>query len=74
MVGEMQRGSGGVVFVEDGNIGYVLIQEVQPVEFREKVEEMFEEDDGQHYFVIHKDKLNLHVSKIQKIAPGTTTD
>lgn len=65
--GEHERGDGGVVFVEDEHIGYVLLHDVQPDAFRERLAEMVEEDERAHYFVVHKDGLNMHVAKIPRI-------
>ena len=66
--GEGNRGPGGFIYTDEENIGYLFLHELQvPDQFREKVEEIQEEDDAQSYFiVIQKESLNLHISKIKR--------
>ena len=60
---EMEEGP-GVVIVEGDQIGFVKREEIAPLEFQEKLVSMIDEDNNNHIFVVHKDNLNLHVSKI----------
>jgi hypothetical protein len=66
--GEMNRGPGGLIYADEEHIGYLFLHELQvPAKFREKVEELVEEDEAQAYFVvIQKESLNLHISKIKR--------
>ena len=66
--GEVNRGPGGLIYADEENIGYVFLNELQvPEKFREKVEEIQDEEDAQSYFVvIQKESLNLHISKIKR--------
>lgn len=64
VAGERARGSGGVVFVEDEHISYLLAAELQPASLRERVEEILDGDDGRHFVVLHKSGLNVHISMI----------
>lgn len=59
----------GIVLVEDDQVGYVNEDDITPLSFKEKLLEMIAEDDNEHIFVVHKDNLNLHVSKILR-PPG----
>lgn len=67
MKGEYSRGTGGVVFTEKENYEYLLPHEIHPETFKKSLLDMMEEDDGKHFFVVHKDGYNLHVSKIPRM-------
>lgn len=54
----------GVVFVQDNEIGFVKEEDISPEAFKEEILKLIREDDRKHVFVVHKDNLNLHVSKI----------
>jgi hypothetical protein len=68
--GEATRGTGGVVFVEGTDLAYLTPAEMIrfPEAFFDRLGDMMEQD-TRHFFVVHKDGLNLHVSKIPKHAP-----
>ena len=62
---EIEQGP-GIVVIEGTEIGYVKQQDITPPAFKEKLLKLIGEDDHQHIFVVHKDNLNLHVSKIMR--------
>jgi len=70
-LGEATRGGGGVVFVEGEELAYLTREEMGPARFppafADKLHQMMEDDGARHFFVVHKDDLNLHVSKIPKL-------
>lgn len=56
----------GVVFVQDNEIGFVKEEDISPETFKEEILKLIREDDRKHVFVVHKDNLNLHISKIMR--------
>ena len=62
---EVEQGP-GIVVIEGTEIGYVKQQDIAPAAFKEKLLQLIGEDNHQHIFVVHKDNLNLHVSKIMR--------
>lgn len=64
--GEFARGDNGAVMVDGDDIVYLLENEFQPDDFREKLADMLSEDGRQHLFVVLKKDDVLHVHKIPK--------
>lgn len=64
--GEQSRGSGGVVYLDGDKVAYLLLDQVQPEQLREKIADDIEEDKGQNYFILHRDAGNIHVSKLAR--------
>jgi len=68
MSGEQVRGTPGVAWVDssEGRAIYLLINEVHPEKLREDLRGMIENDEDQHYFILHKEENNVHVFKYSK--------
>ena len=62
--------SPGVVYFDEHTqeVAYVLLADIPLVEFRNKLREMIEEDDDQHWFVVCKASCALHVAKVPRRA------
>ena len=67
MSGEQEKGGPGVVYFDRdcGVCRYLLLPEVQPDKLRQGIEEIMDTDQ-EHYFVVVKDGLNVHVMKHEK--------
>ena len=63
--GEQERGSGGVVYYDDEtrSIGYLLIDEVRPVELRERVRDIVCDD---AYVILHKTSSDVHITMMKR--------
>ena len=68
MIGEKMRGSNGAVMVDDeaDEIVYLLVNEISPPQFREKLEDMLSEEANDYMFVVHKTKEAMHISKLPR--------
>jgi hypothetical protein len=66
--GETVRGSNGAVLVDtDSNdVLYLLSHEFKPAVFCEKLNEMLSEDGSEYFYVVHKSKDSMHISKLLK--------
>lgn len=63
--GEQVRGSPGCVLVdqEQQSAAYTLVSELEPAAMREKIANLIERDDEEHYFFLFRTKTNVHVLK-----------
>ena len=68
--GEQERGSPGVVWVDRdaGECRYLLVAELTPADLRTGITELVEKDAGEHYFIVVKDALHVHVMTHRKEA------
>jgi hypothetical protein len=64
--GEADRGNGGVIYLEDEKVGYMLLHEVEPQELRERLAAEIEDDDGRNFFILHRHEGSVHVSKLAR--------
>tara|TARA_B100000787_G_C16197409_1_gene301968 strand:+ start:3781 stop:4032 length:252 start_codon:yes stop_codon:yes gene_type:complete len=71
LTAEVEEGP-GIAVVEGSEIGFVKEQDIAPPSFKGTLLELIREDRRQHVFVVHKDNLNLHVSKIKRPLLGLT--
>ena len=68
MQGESFRGTNGAVLFDlsSNDMVYLLTYEFEPIEFRERLEEMLSDDGHVYMYIVHKDNENMHVSKIPR--------
>lgn len=66
--GEQSRGGGGAVLynAETRAASYLFPSEFKVEAFREKLQEMIDDDGGEHFFVVVESDKQLHVSKMRK--------
>ena len=55
----------GVVFIDiqEESARYVKFDDLQPANFKNKLEDMVNEDGDKYFYMVQKDNLNLHVFK-----------
>lgn len=71
VLGEHDKGDGGVVYAEGTSIEYCLLGDLKliklPTEFRDRVTELVEESRAEFFVLLQKQDLHLHVSKLKRI-------
>lgn len=67
MSGEKEKGE-GIVFIDiqSSAAKYLTMDEIQPKQFKEKVEEFMNIDGNTYFYMVQKDESNLHVFKTQR--------
>lgn len=65
MSGEQVRGAPGAVWVDSANsiAKYLKLEEIQPEKLRDDFQDMIEEDENTHYFILSKQDDNVHIFK-----------
>jgi hypothetical protein len=73
MAGETQQGGPGCTYVdmENGRAFYVKSSDLLPITFRDKFQEMQEDDDNEHFFVVTKESSQLHIFKYARASALT---
>lgn len=68
LVGERERGSGGVVFAnkEKGIVKYILLQEIESEELRARFEDELTEDGNYHLFIMEEIERVMHIWKLPR--------
>ena len=62
--GENTLGPGVVVVdIQEESAVYVKLEDLQPVAFKNKLEDMINEDGERYFYMVQKDDSNLHVFK-----------
>lgn len=65
--GELERGVGGVVFLEAEKVGYVLLEELGEESLREKLVNCLDDDGDKYFYIVHKHENVVHVSKLPRV-------
>ena len=70
MSGEQARGSPGVAWVDttEGRARYLLLDEVEPERLRVDLGLMIENDGGNHYFILYREGMSIHMFQYDKAA------
>lgn len=69
MSGEQIRGPGIVLIdVQTSSATFVLMDDLNPPQFKSKIEEFMHNDGDIYFYMVQKDGLNLHVFKTQREA------
>lgn len=65
---EASRRTGGCVWVDSSanSARYVSIEEVEPLPLRSRLADMIRTDEQQNFFVLHKERVNVHIFKYPK--------
>ena len=68
LVGERERGNGGVVFVnkEKNIIKYILLHEVESEELRARFEDELTENGNDHLFIMEEVDRVMHIWKVPR--------
>lgn len=67
--GELERGPGGVILLEEEEVAYLMPHEIQEEGLREKIIDCMKADGGKNFFILHKHGKTVHVSMLPRVTP-----